>query len=405
MNRQHINDTQRKIAVTLAGFCAFLDLYAPQPVLPQLARAFQRSPESMSVIVTITTLSVALSAPFIGSISDRWGRKRIIVLSSLLLAVPTLFAATASGYNELVFWRFWQGLFTPGIIVVTVTYMNEEWKRGSGAAVSAYVAGTVLGGFTGRSIAAIVSAHATWQWAFIVLGTLNILGSLAIWCWLPPERHIVRHSSGGVRSVMWQHLRNPQLLATYLAGFCILFSLLGTFTYVNFYLSAPPFHLGTQALGMVFAVYLVGAGLTLLAGRWIDHLGHSVAFSLAMLLAITGCLMTLSHNLAVVIIGLALFCAGIFIVQASANAFIGTVAKNSKAAAVGLYVTSYYLGGTLGAAIPGLMWSWGGWPACVGLIVVISMATIVLIWYAWEKTTGAKVVVSSADEQRYHGNG
>src|ERR1700722_6977199 len=105
MRIRHISDKQRKIAVTLAGFCAFLDLYAPQPVLPQLARAFQRTPGSMSVIVTITTLSVALAAPFVGSISDLWGRKRIIVLASFLLAVPTLLAATATGYAQLVFWR------------------------------------------------------------------------------------------------------------------------------------------------------------------------------------------------------------------------------------------------------------------------------------------------------------
>jgi predicted MFS family arabinose efflux permease len=234
----------------------------------------------------------------------------------------------------------------------------------------------------------LVAAHFAWQWVFIVLGALNVMGGIAIWAWLPKEHQTGRRQSEGMGSAMWQHLHNPQLLATYVAGFCILFSLLGTFTYVNFYLSAAPFALGTGALGLIFLVYLAGAGFTPVAGPWIDRLGHRMVFSWAMLLSITGCLLTLVHTLLAVVIGLAIFCTGIFIAQASANSFIGTVAKNAKAVAVGLYVTSYYLGGSFGAAVPGLTWSWGGWPACVGLMVAVSLATIALVWFSWPKATG-----------------
>jgi MFS family permease len=164
--------------------------------------------------------------------------------------------------------------------------------------------------------------------------------------------------------------------------------LLGTFTYINFYLSAPPFGLSTGSLGLIFVVYLVGAVLTPPAGRWIDRLGHRVAYFWAMLLSITGCLMTLVHNLVAVIAGLAVLCTGIFIVQSSTSSFIGIAAKSAKAAAVGLYVTSYYLGGSFGATISGAMWSWGGWPACVGLMVTIGLTTIALVWLSWPKITG-----------------
>lgn len=383
-----VSNMRRTIAVVLAGFCAFLDLHAPQPLLPELARAFHKSPGQVSLLMTITTSAVALAAPFVGSISDRWGRKRIIVPATLLLAVPTLLAATSASFSQLVFWRFWQGLFTPGIFAVTVTYINEEWENGTGAAMSAYVTGTVLGGFVGRSLAGVVASHFAWQWAFIVLGVLNVLGGLAIWAWLPKERQTGRRSCEGMASGMWQHLRNPRLLATYGAGFCILFMLLGTFTYINFYLSAPPFRLSTGSLGLIFVVYLVGAVLTPPAGRWIDCLGHRVAYFWAMLLSITGCLMTLVHNLGAVIAGLAILCTGIFIAQSSTSSFIGTAAKSAKAAAVGLYVTSYYLGGSFGATISGAMWSWGGWPACVGLMVTIGLTTIAFVWLSWPKIAG-----------------
>ena len=378
-----LSNTRRTLAVALAGFCAFLDLYAPQPLLPELSRNFHKSPGQISLLVTISTLAVALAAPFVGTLSDRWGRKRIIVPATLLLAVPTLLAATAGSFGQLLFWRLWQGVFTPGVFAVTVTYINQEWKSGAGTAMSAYVSGTVLGGFAGRSLAAIVASHFAWQWAFLLLGGLNLLGGLAIWAWLPTERKSEREPSDGLFPSMWNHLRNPQLLVTYVAGFCILFSLLGTFTYVNFYLAAPPFRLGTGALGLVFVVYLVGATLTPLAGRWIDRLGHRVSFAAAMLLAIAGSLITLNHHLVAVCAGLAIFCTGIFIAQSAASSFIGSIAKTAKALAVGLYVSFYYLGGSFGAAIPGTMWSWGGWPACVGLIVCVGLTAIALVWTLW----------------------
>ena len=146
------NSRSRTAAVVLAGFCAFLTLYAPQPLLPMLAAAFGIPAAAISLVMTASTMAVAIAAPFTGMAADRLGRKRVIVASAFLLAIPTLLAGTASGLRQLVFWRFWQGVFTPGIFAVTIAYINDEWEEGVGAAMSAYVTGTVIGGFSGRMI-------------------------------------------------------------------------------------------------------------------------------------------------------------------------------------------------------------------------------------------------------------
>ena len=110
-------------------------------------------------------------------------------------------------------------MFTPGIFAVTVAYINEEWETGAGAVMSAYVAGTVFGGFTGRTIAALVAAHSSWRWSFVALGVLNLAGALAIWAWLPADRRFTRtgrHAS--TARDMLAHLRNGRLLATFAVG-------------------------------------------------------------------------------------------------------------------------------------------------------------------------------------------
>jgi MFS family permease len=128
---------RRTLAVVFAGFCAFLTLYAPQPLLPMMAQAFQVSAKAATRVMAASTLAVVLAAPLVSMLADRFGRKRVIVPSALLLSIATLLAATAGGLGQLLLWRFWQGIFTPGIFAVTVAYINEEWAEGAGSAISA----------------------------------------------------------------------------------------------------------------------------------------------------------------------------------------------------------------------------------------------------------------------------
>ena len=374
-------ERRRMAAVILAGFCAFLDLYSPQPLLPLLMRLFQVSTSKVSLLVSISTGAVAATAPLVGLLADRFGRRRVIVPSALLLAVPALLAATSQTYGQLLFWRFWQGVFTPGVFAATVAYVSEEWTVGMGSAMSAYVAGTAVGGFSGRSVAAVVTQHASWQAAYVVLGILNLAGAVAIWAWLPADTPKARVRGHG--SSIAQHLRNPQLLATYAAGFCVLFTLASSFTYVNFYLAGPPFNWSTAALGLLFAAYLFAAAVTSIVGRIIDRFGHSRAVVWALTFSIAGILLTLIHNGGVVFIGLAMCCSGLFISQSSANSFIGIATKQNRASAVGLYVTAYYIGGSFGATLPASLWNLGGWPACVALIVGVQLFTMLVAGRFW----------------------
>jgi predicted MFS family arabinose efflux permease len=392
----------RTAAVVFAGFCAFTTLFAPQPLLPMLARSFHVTPAAISLVMTVSTLAVACSAPLAGLVADRLGRKRVIVPAAFLLAVPTLLAGTSAGYHQMLFWRFWQGVFTPGIFAVTIAYINEEWESGAGAATAAYVTGTVIGGFSGRFFSALVASAFSWRWSFVTLGTLNLMGAFAIRAWLPPGRRFARSRRGGSGArAMWRHLRNPSLLATYAVGFCIMFTLLGTFTYINFYLSAPPFSLTTNALGTLFVVYLIGAVVTPTAGKWIDRRGHRFALVTAFCGGAAGITLTLIHSLPVIVLGLALCCTSVFIANSSGSSYVGSAAQEDRAAAVGLYVTFYYLGGSAGSAVPGHFWSTGGWPACVALIVAVQLLTISLALAFWRpvpKAAGPVPITAAIEE-------
>jgi MFS transporter, YNFM family, putative membrane transport protein len=366
------------VATMLAGMCTFLNVYSTQPLLPLLRETFHASELAVSLTVSATIFATALTAPIIGMIAERRGRKKVIVPSLFLMTIPTALAATSTSLGALIFWRFAQGIFVPGVIAVMLAYVNEEWAgRGVGRAMSAYVTGTVIGGFLGRFISGVIATHWHWRATFLVLAALNLIGAVVVRAWLPLAKNFVRAEH--LQQVLDQakdHLRNPRLLANFGMGAAALFTLVGCFTYANFYLAAAPFHLNSARLGSIFFVYLLGVVITPQSGRFLDRFGfrHTTVVYCAMMIA--GLLLTLVKSLPVVIFGLAIFSSGVFVAQAAATVQTGAIAGRARSSAAGLYVAFYYLGGSVGATLTDWFWRWQGWPGCVGLLAGVSLLSL-----------------------------
>lgn len=377
--------------------CAFLELYCTQPLLPLLARLFHASKTGVGMTVSAATMGVALAAPLFGVLAERLPRKQVIVVSLLGVSVPTLLAATATSLGQLIFWRFLQGVTVPGIIAVVITYIGEEWPPEQVALVmSFYVSGTALGGFIGRVSSGILADRFSWRVSFLVLGAASLLGAAAVAAWLPrgtrrlPGSAEKRAELGFLYQVQGL-LRNRRLVATYAVGFNVLFSLVGVFTWITFYLAAPPFSLSTTALSSLFFVYLVGLVVTPAAGYVITKAGLRAGIAGAILCSMTGVLLTLKPSLWVVIAGLALLSSGVFIAQTASSSHLRVAAPpGARVTAAGLYITCYYLGGAAAGVLPGAFWAIGGWPACVGFIVAMQALGLMIALIGWRIPKAAR---------------
>jgi predicted MFS family arabinose efflux permease len=378
-------------AVTLCGVCAFLGVYCTQPLLPLLSRLFHTSKTGVGMTVSAATLGVALSAPFVGSLTERLPRKKVIVASLFGISFPTLLAATSTSLTQLILWRFLQGIMVPGIIAVVVTYIGEEWPLDRVALImSFYVSGTALGGFIGRVSVGILADWFNWQTSFLVLGSLSLAGAGAVALWLPPgERtaQATRNTSFSLTASVYQAqalFRSRRLVATFAVGFNVLFSLVGVFTWITFHLSAAPFNLGTAALSTLFFVYLIGLVVTPAAGLLITKIGLRAGIGGAICFSICGVLLTLAGSLPIVVLGLAMLSSGVFVAQTASQSHLRVAAPaGAKVTAAGLYLTFYYLGGTAAGVVPGLFWRLGKWPACVGFIVAMQLLALIIALVGW----------------------
>jgi len=378
--------------VAITGFCAFLNLYATQPLLPSLKDFFNASTGDVSLTVSSTSLGVALAAPFIGIFADRLGRKRVIVPAMAIIALPTFIASMSGSLHELVFWRFVQGLILPAIFAISMAYVSEEWSEyGIGKAMTFYVTGNVCGGFAGRLVSGLAAEHGGWQFSFALLAVLDLICAALALVLLPRARKFKRAviRQGLVDSLL-QQFKSPQLMGSFIVGMNILFTLVALFTYVTFHLSAAPFSLGLHALSWLFAVYLFGALTTPHAGKIIDKLGFHRALIGAVLISVLANFLTLIPSVPVILTGLAISSAALFVCQSATTTSLRTFAVTGTSSAAGLYVCFYYLGGSLGGFLPSLIWNQGGWPMCVALISGFQLAAVILSLKLWDfAPTGA----------------
>lgn len=377
----------RRLAVALAGGGAFLNLYSPQAILPLLSTEFGASAADISTIMTVSTLAVALTAPFTGAVADVLGRKRLIGAAMLALVVPTVMIAFSPNLEAIVFWRFLQGLLLPPIFAVMVAYIGGEWPADEAVGITGlYVSGSALGGFLGRFLTAVLVDPIGWRGAFLFDAALTALCAIGVILLLPRERNFVRATNLGVSlRQMVGHLANPQLLATFAVGFGVLFSFMAIFTFVNFLLAAPPFNLSPAALGAIFIVYLIGTITVPTTGRWVARFGrrHFVIGVLATW--VTGVALTLAPSLIVIIAGLAIAAVCGLFVQASSQSFIATSAKTGTSSAIGLYVTAFYVGGSVGTLLAGLAWEARGWIGVVSLVAAMLAFMALTVALAWQR--------------------
>jgi YNFM family putative membrane transporter len=359
------------LIMALASFFTLIDLFGPQAIVPVLTNAFSTTPGRMGIVVNAATLGMAVTGIATACVADRFERKGAMVAALLLLAVPTMLVAFADNLYAFAILRIAQGLFMCVGFMVAIAYIAEEWGASGAAPVvmSAYVTGNVAANMLGRMIAGAAAQHASWHVAFLAMAGLNLSGAALLYAVLPRSRRYRRVGPTlSIVTSMRLHLADPRLKAACLVGFLILFGFIGTFTYVNFRLSRPPFDLSPTVLGLLYAVFVVSLVATPAAGLTIKRFGHRLALLAGSGISVAGVIMTLSDLLPIVMTGLALVGGGTFFCQAVATGFTGHIASHAKGAAGGLYLAAYYTGGIVGALFLAAVYGFWGWSGCVGVI-------------------------------------
>ncbi|MEJ2855289.1 MULTISPECIES: MFS transporter [unclassified Saccharothrix] len=349
--------TRLTTATVSTGLATFALLYAPQPVLPQLAAEFGLRPGTASLAVSAATGALALAVIPCAVLAERVGRRRVIVWSVLLAAVIGLLLPLAPSYPVFLALRVLQGVATAGVPAVAMAFLADE-AAAIGAAIGALIAGNSAGGMIGRLLAGIGTDWLGWRGALGLVGGFALACALVTAFYLPAGKPSVRREAG-LRSA----LTDPVLVALYAVAVLVVSAFVSLFNVIAFRLALPP-----SLASLVFLAYAAGGVCSAVAGRLADRHGRAVIAVAALAITAVGTLATVPDSLVAVGVGLAVFTGGFFAVHAVASGWVGARAR-AKGPASGAYLFAFYVGSSAGGTAGSTAYQQWGWSGLVALVI------------------------------------
>lgn len=371
------------LALNLTAIAVFADLYTTQPILPILSQRFGVSAGTAGLTISVVVLMIAFISATYGFLSDILGRKPVMVAACALLAVPTFLCAVAPTFETLLLFRALQGLFMPGFTAVAVAYLGDHYAGADlGPKVGGWIAATVAGGLSGRVASGLIASWINWRAPFIFFGLWTLVAAIALGRLLPPQQGVQRVELSLAYRGMFGHFRNRRLVGSFIIGAGVFFATIGVFTYLPYYLTAPPFRLSTAVVSSIYLVYFAGVATSLITARLTRSISGQKVMAVGLAIAALGVLITEVKSIPMVLLGLVVLCIGMFTVQSTAPAFVNSNAHAAKGGAGALYTSFYYFGASFGSAIPGYAlqsWGWTGVVStCLAALMIGLLADLVL---------------------------
>src|SRR5690554_2399958 len=356
----------------LAGFAIFSSLYCVQPMMPILADYFHVSPTQSSFPLSFSTIALAVGLIFTGLISDRFGRKPIMVWSLFSVSVLLLLSAILPIWSVFLTTRVMIGLTVSGVAAVAMTYIGEEIaEKDIGFAMGLYISGTAIGGMGGRLIAGVLVDFISWQSATLLIGILNLCIAGLFYYLLPASRHFRAYpiKLNRFKNSFRQNLADPKLRVLFLQGFILMGCFVSIFNYLSYHLLDAPFALPQTWIGLISVAYLAGIYSSPRAAQWGQKFGREKVLPLMLLVMWASLALMLLNQLAVVLVGLLIFTFAFFAAHSLCSSWVTVQSLQYRAVGSSLYLFCYYLGSSVLGSGSGLIWERWDWP---GLLIFIA---------------------------------
>lgn len=371
------------LALFCGGFATFALLYCVQPMMPLLSKEFSINAAQSSLILSVATGLLAIGLLITGPISDRIGRKSVMVTALFAASLCTIASAMMPTWEGVLLLRALVGLSLSGLAAVAMTYLSEEiHPKHIGLAMGLYIAGNAIGGMCGRLIAGVLIDFVSWHTAMLVVGGLALIAAAVFWRILPESRNF-RPRSLHPRSLLdgfVMHFRDAGLPLLFLEAFVLMGAFVTLFNYIGYRLLAEPYHLDQAFVGLLSVVYLSGIYSSAKVGALADKLGRRKMLWATIALMLAGLLLTMATPLWLVIVGMLVFTFGFFGAHSVASSWIGRRALKAKGQASSLYLFSYYAGSSVAGTAGGMAWHLGGWNGIglfIGGLLVIALCVAV----------------------------
>ena len=184
------------VTVSSATMLYAMTLTIANVVLPQMRGTFSASPEEIAWVVTFNLVETAVVTPISGWLANRFGRRKVMLVSALGFTIATIFCGLAESLEAIVLYRIAQGAFGAPLVPIAQSTLLDTFPREQHSLVTALFGfGVVLGPIIGPTVGGAVAEAQNWRWAFFLIVPFALLTVLGIFLFIrdrkrtePPRR-------------------------------------------------------------------------------------------------------------------------------------------------------------------------------------------------------------------------
>nr|WP_250885785.1 MFS transporter [Shewanella jiangmenensis] len=368
--------------LSLASIVVYINLYLMQGMLPMLSERFMLGGGESSLVLSVTSFSLAFSLLGFALASDAIGRFRPMMLALWLLALSNPLMLLIESWHGFLGLRLIQGVLLAAVPAIAMAFLRERLPLAALIKAAAfYIAANSFGGIVGRLLGGAMAQHLDWQGSVLALSLLTLLAVAVCHLLLRPAADSGRHRVRETKP--WRgfalHLGRAELRLLYLLGGLAFMVMVNQFSFIQLHLLKTPFEWSRFEVTLIFLCYLSGTLSAYRSAAVVARLGVMGLFCASLLLMVAGSLLTLIDTAPAIIGGFLMTACGFFLIHACCNSQVALKATGHRAKASALYLCCYYLGAALGGPFLMPFWQQGGWGGVVaGSLLLLGVAALVM---------------------------
>jgi predicted MFS family arabinose efflux permease len=275
--------------LSFAAFLIFFKSYLVAPLIPSLSAEFHSSIQLVGLLIPAYLLPYGISTLIYGPISDRIGRRPILLLLMGAMAITCAGTASARTIDQLLLWRIIAGVATGGIIPLALALLGDLYPYQQRGRPLGWVFGAIAGGMAlGSTLGAILNPIIGWRVLFLLIGLACAINLALAWRWRRLLDGTRNPHPAGIAVIVrnyWELLSDPRGARTY--GMILLNGMFhsGIFAWLGLYFSRR-YGLGDRGIGLALLGYgIPGFFLGPIIGHAADRFGRRIVVPAGILLA------------------------------------------------------------------------------------------------------------------------
>jgi predicted MFS family arabinose efflux permease len=350
--------------IALATGAVVANLYYCQPLLGRLAYYFHASDTAASWVNICSQMGYGLGLFFVAPLGDKVPRRRLLVVMILAAAASLCGIALAPNMAALYVFSLCAGIATTAcqVFVPLAAHLATDEERGR--VIGIVMGGLLSGILLSRTLSGLAAEAWGWRSIFWIAAGLMLLISALVFRFIPAEEAAFKGSYRQLLGSLFQWLRREKLVReSSWIGACLFGAISVFWSTMAFFLEGPPYFFSISVIGLFGIVGMAGALISPQAGRLSDRRGFELPMRWGIAIMLAGFLLLFESmwHLAFLIAGIVLIDAGLQAAHIPNLSRMSSLAPEARTRLNTIYMSSFFVGGTLGSVLGSYAWRLFGW--------------------------------------------